>query len=105
MKIDGAKYPVEVGQIVWWYPDSNRNQRPSAAIVTAVGSDSVCLAIFSPVSYNLWLRDGVRHIDDPETRAPELLELGCWDYTNAWKDYQDLKKKVESLWSDLKGGK
>ncbi len=71
-----------VGQIVCWYAGSDRNQDPHAAVVTSVGGDSVCVSIFDKSSYNLQIRDGVRHLDDERSRKDYGREVGAWDYTD-----------------------
>ena len=87
---------AELGDIVYWYdtPDS----QPQPAVVTNIGVKSLCVNIFDPSTYNMRIRDGVRHRKDPEARRPEMRESGCWDYTPRMRRAMEL----ETLLSDPK---
>lgn len=80
---------VEVGMSVLWYPDGTpRNGQP--AIVSDLGMDSVCLNIITPSNYNFIIRDGVRHVDDPQARSQDMMDTGAWDHTPFTKKLIDL---------------
>ena len=93
--------PVEVGQIILWFPHGEASAEPWPAIVTRVGHANLCCGIFSPTSYNLMIRDGVRHVSDPQAKKAELLEQGGWDYTPRDKRGMDLEQQVRSLLREL----
>lgn len=90
---------VQVGDQVYWYPSGQNSEEPYAAVVTLVGlgGQTLNLNIFDPLSYNLRIRDGVRHISDPRCKAVEFREQGCWDLTPREKDYRALKRQVQEL--------
>lgn len=76
-----ASPALERGDIVYWYDGGARSSAGHVAIVTNVGSATICVNIVDPNSYNMRIRDGVRHLDDPRARDSELQENGAWDYT------------------------
>lgn len=76
---------AEVGLPVLWYPGGDRNQQPAAAVVTAIGFDTLNLNLMMPQTYTMLIRDGVRHIDDKRAKTPELAENGAWDYAPWYK--------------------
>jgi hypothetical protein len=93
---------VEVGQDVWWYAQGDLGQPPCAAKVTGVGQGSLCLSIFQPASYNLAIRDGVRHVTDPRRRdSPDVLESGLWDYTDRDKKRVEMERRIQALQKSL----
>lgn len=87
----------EIGTIVQWYPDCDIHQQPYAAIVTNVGSSTVCLAIFDSTSYNLRIRDGVLHVSDPRTKNPEVRDAGAWDTHPRDVRLQELQREVAEI--------
>jgi hypothetical protein len=78
---------ISIGAIVLWYPNGARSVPPLPAIVTRINPRSLGLSIFAPDTHNLMLRDGVRHLDDPEFRKDPVRmgEEGGWDYTEESK--------------------
>lgn len=87
---------VNVGDLVHWYPDDSLGQKPFAAIVNSVGiRSSVGLSIVHPQSYNLMIRDGVRHRQDPLVKADDLAENGFWEHTPMTQMLHDLMGKKE----------
>ncbi len=72
---------VSVGTIVLWYPDGSQVMEPLAAIVTRVHVRSLCLNIFSEGNYNMMVRDGVRHIKDPDLAKENVRQDGAWGHT------------------------
>jgi hypothetical protein len=72
---------AEIGMSVLWYPDGDSRQQPHPAIVTAVGTDSLCVNIMAPNNYNFMIRDGARHVTDARIKEAERREAGAWDYT------------------------
>ena len=89
--------PVEVGQIVHWYPDGDRNQQPHAAIVTRVANRTVSLNTVVPSILNFLPREGVRHVNDPDARQVEFRENGAWDYTKQHREHLELLRAVAKL--------
>ena len=99
-----SKFPykmpsVQVGDIVFWYPDGARTLAPFPAIVTVVGQSAINVNVFSQHQYNTRPQDGVRHIDDPLARDVELREQGAWDYIPQHKKLLELHAQVEELLS------
>lgn len=88
------KNTPDVGQIVNYYPGSDRGQEPLAAVVTKVGNNSVCVSIFDSSNQNLTIRDGVRHVDDPRSRTDFGRSAGAWDFT-------DRDKQIDALLEQL----
>jgi hypothetical protein len=87
----------ELGDLVYWYPDGQRSDKPFVAVVTGIGvGSSVCLNIIDPFSHNMHLRDGVRHINDKAALQEELRLSGSWDYTPQ-------SKQLYALLRDLGG--
>lgn len=97
---------VQVGDHVYWYPGGQTSEEPYAAVVTAVGlgGQTLNLNLFDPLSYNLRIRDGVRHVSDPRCREVEFREQGCWDLTPREKEYRALKRQVQELLHRSLGG-
>lgn len=85
---------AELGQMVYWYPDGDRHQEPLPAVVTGIGSNSLNLNIFDRNSYNLRIRDGVRHVDDPAMKRDEQRESGGWQHTPATLRLRELEQKL-----------
>lgn len=76
---------VELGMPVYWFPDGDQSQQPFAGFVTKVGHDNVCVNILMPDSYNMRIKDGVRHMSDPLVRRKETQDAGGWDYQEWYK--------------------
>lgn len=87
---------VEVGQVVWWYPDANQQTRPAAAVVTQVSGRNIDLNVLNRDRVGCDCRDGVMHLADPRAREYHAGS-GAWDYTARDKELAELKKTVESL--------
>lgn len=94
-----AVKPPEIlkGDLVLWYPDGDKTQDPYPALVTRLGYDTLNLNIFDPNSYNMRIRDGVRWIDDPRAKSPELREAGGWDLSPQAVLIRDLQERLEKL--------
>lgn len=88
---------VEVGQIVTWFPTGAKSNDGLPAMVTKVSPRTVYLSVFGLNTYNLMLRDGVRHVGDAAARATEFLENGAWDHTAAHYRLLELQNKIKSL--------
>lgn len=76
---------VEIGDIVRWFPSADRSAESTdqgyVGIVTKVGIETLNINVFSPASYNCWIKDGVRHMSDPKCQHPELRAQGGWEHT------------------------
>lgn len=96
---------VEIGQMVIWHPDAEKKiidpKDFQFGFVTAIGMNSLNINIFSPRSYNMTIKDGVRHIDDPLCRRQERGDEGAWEHTPATKRLQVLTAKVEMLFAKV----
>lgn len=93
--------PVAIGDIVWWYADGKRGDRPSVAIVTAIGMQSLNLNVISPMHYQFAIKDGVRHVDDPRTKANDKVENGGWEHRPQHLRLQALEALVSRMAKDL----
>lgn len=95
--------PVEVGQIVHWFPGGRLTDKPCAAVITALGlsGQTLNLNILDPMSLNFLVKDGVRHIQDSRARQSELFEFGAWDHTHQTKRLIRLERLVDGL-ADVK---
>lgn len=72
---------AELGDVVLWYPDGDRDAPPHPAIVTAMGHNSLALNIIGPDNKNFRVVDGVHHITDPYCRRTETRDSGGWGHT------------------------
>ena len=89
--------PAEVGLPVYWYPSGSKADKPHAAFVSGAANRSLSLNILSPTTYNYLLRDGVRHVSDPDAKRVEFQESGAWDYVPWYKAFLDMQKVIETL--------
>jgi hypothetical protein len=68
---------IEVGEVVVW--SHNAQTEPNAAIVTRVGQKAISVVFFSADSRRPEVRDGVRHVSDPElAKIMNREESGVW---------------------------
>lgn len=80
MPFDFHASRVSVGQVVLW--SYGPNERPSPAIVTAVGQQGTinCLCHVDSVKDHVG-KTGVRHRDDPFVKAHPAHDAGVWQLT------------------------
>lgn len=71
---------VEKGQVVYWYP-SRMDKIPTAAVVIAVGEQTVNLALHTHLTKDHIFRDGVHHKDDPWLLLHAEHAGGSWTLT------------------------
>lgn len=71
---------VCMGQAVLWH-DSAGAAATAMAHVTAVGNDTVALAVLGEGFHNMLPKSGVRHYDHPDQDAIRNTDQGCWSYT------------------------
>lgn len=85
--------PVAVGQVVLW--SYGPNERPSPAIVTAVGQGGSinCLCHVDNIKDHV-LRTGVRHRGDPFVVGRPSHDSGVWDLT-------ERDRKLDLILADL----
>lgn len=101
MATKGYEMPVvDVGDIVTWFPTGAKSNEGLPAIITKVHPRTVALSVFSLNTYNLLLRDGVRHVGDPAARQTELMESGAWDHTAAHYRLLAMEEMVKELHLD-----
>jgi hypothetical protein len=81
---------VGLGEIVLWYPGGDKNAGPHPGIVTRIAFRTICLNLISPAFMNFAIKDGVRHMDDPEIKEAERHEMGGWDFTPLAKELRRL---------------
>jgi hypothetical protein len=70
---------VEIGDSVLWH-DSQGAAPTAMALVTAVGSDNVTLAVLGEGYHNFIVKTGVRHQDHPDKRLIEQTDSGVWSH-------------------------
>lgn len=72
--------------------------QPSAAMVMKVGDRSIALWVF-PVNNpgGGYLKDGVRHVLDPDKPSHHIEKIGFWDHRPEHKEAAKLRAMVESL--------
>ncbi len=75
-----APPPVELGQVVLWTAGPG-NVKPTPAVVIAVATNSVSLAIHVDGTRDHIMRYGVRHKDDPFLANRPMGDQGVWDLT------------------------
>jgi hypothetical protein len=91
---------VHVGMVVHWYDGGRRMVTPVAAIVTAVAEQMVDLSVVVPLSLGFLPKQGVRHVDDPDTRLIDQADVGAWDYTPETKAVIELGRQIRELGGD-----
>lgn len=92
--------PVELGDIVVWYPDSG-SRDCEAAIVSAVGFENICVNVIASNNATFRLRDGVRHVSDPK-EGKEANEGGRWDYTPREKRLMEVLGELQVTTTEKK---
>lgn len=69
---------IAIGHPVRWFADATSDA--CAALVTQVGTKGISVSVFHPSQYNATLKDGVRHISDPNREKALITDEGLWDY-------------------------
>lgn len=101
-KVEGFKMPaIELGDVVFWFPGGSESADPHVAMVTKVGAETIHLNVFATNTYNLLLRDGVRHLTDPNAKRFETSENGAWDYTPRHKRLLKMEAQINALAEEL----
>lgn len=67
--------------VLWWAHGETENHLPLPAVVVSVGTRTLNLAVFQPLRTSALVKDGVRHISDPDARRDEFVEMGAWSHT------------------------
>lgn len=98
---------VEVGDVVWWYDKGNTVGGPTAAIVTAVGTEVIGLFILVPGYHNGMVMDGVRHTSDPMRKTPQGIESGLWQHrgNSPQREIDKLRSELNSVLARIMGNK
>lgn len=81
-QVKSASYEMPrayIGMPILWYQGGNKSNKPYPGLVTDVGRRSIDLVFFAPGSTGVHSMTGVRHIDDPDTKAIELYNAGAWE--------------------------
>lgn len=89
--------------IVNWHPFGDKNDSVVPAIVLKVGSRTVALHIFVENTRSLVYKDGVRHVDDPESKREEFRESGAWSHTKRTQEMIDLKRQLIEILGERAG--
>lgn len=87
---------VKKGNIVKWFKGGDRNLW-CPAIVTSVGTKTVSLSIIMDGRPTFMPQDGIRHVDDPESRDFEFAEYGAWDHSDETKELASLRDEMTRL--------
>lgn len=87
---------VRMGDTVLWH-DSLGVPPTAMAFVTAVGKDTLSLAVLGPGYHNFLVKEGVRHINHPEKDMIRHADVGVWDYTERHKLNDYRLEMVEDL--------
>ena len=69
---------VYQGQMVIWYLAPGGQGSP--AVVTKIGTRSLCLSVMSAGFQNMLTPEGVLHVSDPNVSRMLENESGVWDY-------------------------
>lgn len=97
---------VAIGDSVMWHDDATAD--PTAmALVTAVGSESITVAVLGEGYQNFIVRTGVRHIDHPNQELIRATDQGAWSRRPSDLELldrlADLENKLTDLETELKG--
>ncbi len=82
---------------VLWYPDRHTPKDCYTAFVTRVADRSVDLAIMRPDQTTLFIRNGVRHRNDPDGAIIDRSGNGVWDFTEDDELLVGMMKAVTNL--------
>lgn len=94
---------VEKGMMVRWHPGGDPNEAWLPAMVTQVNDVSgqnarhVHLSIWDVGMQTPFMRDGVRHTDDPSLHPGDKKDSGTWSYTDQHKRFLAMEKFVEEF--------
>lgn len=88
---------VDIGDIVYWYPDGDTGCAPHPAVVTQVGEQALTLNVMGPDTRAFMVRDSVVHASHPNARRPETRDNGAWAHTPATERLRRLEALVERL--------
>lgn len=72
---------IAQGKTVLWFPDRHTPQDVFTAFVTHVSDRSIDLSIMRPDIVTLFIRNGVRHRNDPDGDIIDRSGNGVWDFT------------------------
>ncbi len=88
-----------IGDTVLWHDDLESENPPMPAWVTRVSEDCLDLSILEHGVPKPLLKDGVRHINDPDKAKIKRLEAGCWENRIAILENQvtELKLRLDEL--------
>lgn len=78
---------LRLGQVVYFYHGGNKDSEPFAAFVVQIHNRSLALNILMPGFANFMTLEGVKHIEDPDVKESEFIDMGGWAEVPA-ADYQ-----------------
>jgi len=90
---------ARLGECLWFHTPG---EEAMPATITQVGGRSVMVSIHAPDNRGHLVRDGVRHVNDPELASMPAHDSGCWDYTAYQRDVLALKDRFSELEIQLK---
>lgn len=87
---------VSIGMTVLWFKNGNAGTKPLVATITEIhGADRRRISLRDP---NGWVsQHPVLHGLDPLTQNKYEIDNGFWDYTDEYKDAEDLRSEVARL--------
>ncbi len=95
---------IAQSKAVLWYPDRHTPDDSYTAFVTRVADRSVDLAIMRPDQTTLFIRNGVRHKDDPDGAIIDRSGNGVWEFAEddvlmvgMMKTIKALNERITSL--------
>jgi hypothetical protein len=97
-----AMPPVEMGDVVLWH-DGDEGPPTGMALVTAVFTEAVTLAVLGEGYQNFIVKTGVRHKDHPNKELIRQTESGVWTHKPAHQKILDRLLELECRLNDLVG--
>ncbi len=96
---------AEVGMPVLWFPYGDNANGVFPATVVKVNNQTLTLAVMTPDSLNLLVKEGVRHMSDPQARQAELRDQGGWAFPEWFMQLQRLLPPASKAPIKMEGAK
>lgn len=90
---------VHAGDVVLWNVGiaSETNESDVIALVTAVNTETVSVAVLHPGTYNFDPLEGVRHAEHPDREAIRSSEVGTWRHRPGHAELLDRLEAMEDF--------
>jgi hypothetical protein len=85
MAVQTGKPVAYLGQIVIWKPSRDATPEDCCPALVTTGGSIAAMSLFSRDARIAVPKDSVRHVSDPDLAKFDLVNSGCWDYTEADK--------------------